>query len=171
MVATDPRQGNERIEAVTRSARGWHAPLLLGRANPLMGRSPVVAMDGGGDACVGWIDSGDNALHVASHAPGSAWTASVVGDTARDAALAADDAGDAVAAWVRLGQVLVAVRPHNGEWGAPLALSKPLGTESPRIVMSASGDLVVLWRASVGGNQEVQAAVRPGARASPARER
>jgi hypothetical protein len=160
----DLREGNDRIEAVTRSARDWRAPRLLGRANPLMGRSPVVAMDGGGEAFVGWIDSGDNALHVATHAPGSAWTTSVVGDTARDAVLAADDAGDAVATWVRLGQVLVALRPHDGMWGAPVALSAPSGADFPRVVMSASGDLVVLWRASVGGRQEVQAAVRPAGR-------
>ena len=157
----DLRQGNDRIEAVTRSARGWHAPRLLGHANPLMGRSPVVAMDARGDGFVGWIDSGDNALHVATRARGRAWTASVVGDTARDAVLAADDAGDAVAAWVRLGQVLVALRPRSGTWGAPVALSAPSGTQFPRIVTSASGDLVVLWSASIAGRQEVQAVLRP----------
>jgi hypothetical protein len=157
----DLRQGNRRIEAVTRSARGWGAPRLLGRANPLMGRSPVVAMDAGGDAFVGWIGSGDNALHVATGAPGGAWTASVVAGTARDAVLAADDAGDAVAAWVRLGQVLVALRPRGGGWAAPVALSKPSGTELPQVVMSGSGDTVVLWRASVRGRPEVQAALRP----------
>jgi hypothetical protein len=158
----DLQQGNDRIEAAIRSGRSWGAVGLIGRANPLMGQSPVVAMDGRSDAYVGWIDSADNALHIAIHAPASPWAESVVGDTARQAQIAVGDAGDAAAAWVHLGRVEFARRPRDGVWSAPVVLSSLMvAADSPRLAMSASGDAFVLWLAGAGGAQHAQASVQP----------
>jgi hypothetical protein len=156
--ARPDQQSEVGIEAVIRSARAWHPVQFLGLANTLMGRSPMVAMDGRGDAFVAWVDRADNALHVAMHPPGRPWTTSVLGDAANHPVIAADAAGDAAAAWIRLGEVEVAQRPRDGDWGAPVALSAPaLAADNPRVAMSATGDLTVAWQA--GG--WVQAAVQP----------
>ena len=158
----DPLKGDHRIEAATRSRRGWRRPRLIGRANPLMGQSPVVAMDRGGDAYVGWIASADNALNVAIHVPGTPWFHSAIAADARDAELAVDDAGDAAAVWVHLGQVEFAARPRSSAWSPPQVLSSPtLAAEHPRLAMSASGDVFVLWVAGVGGVPQAQATIRP----------
>jgi hypothetical protein len=152
------QQGESRIEAVIRSARAWHPMQLLGQANLLMGRAPMVAMDGRGDAFVAWVGRADNALHVAIHPPGRPWTSSVLGDAANHPVIVANASGDAAAAWIRLGEVEVAQRPRDGDWSAPAALSAPgLAADNPRIAMGARADLIVAWHA--GGR--VQAAVQP----------
>lgn len=156
--ARPDEQGEVRIEAVIRSPRAWHPLQLLGRANTLMGRSPMVAMDGRGDAFVAWVGRADNALHVAMHPRGQPWTSSVLGDTANHPVIVANASGDAAAAWLRLGEVELAQRQRDGDWRPPAALSAPgLAADNPRLAMSATGDLIVAWHA--GG--QVQAAVQP----------
>jgi hypothetical protein len=147
-----------RIEAVIRSAHAWRPLELLGQANALMGRSPMVAMDGRGDAFVAWVGRADNALHVAMHPPGRPWTSSVLGDAANHPVIAANSSGDAAVAWLRLGVVEIAERPRDGDWSAPAALSAPeLAADNPCLAMGATGDLIVAWHA--GGR--MQGAVRP----------
>ena len=154
------------IEAAVRTPRAWQRVRALGPANLLMGTAPVVAMDGQGTAFVGWIGRPDNALHVARHASGAPWTADVLGDAARDPALAANAAGAAVAAWLRLGAVEVAERPPGGAWGAPVVLA-PAGADHVRVAMSTGGEIVVTWRAA----GHAQAAIRrPGEEFGPTRE-
>ena len=78
-----PDQRSEvRIEAVIRSGRAWRPVRQLGLANTLMGRAPMVAVSGRGDAFVAWVGRDDNALHVAMHAPARPWTSSILGDAA-----------------------------------------------------------------------------------------
>ena len=154
-----PDQRSEvRIEAVIRSGRAWRPVRQLGLANTLMGRAPMVAVSGRGDAFVAWVGRDDNALHVAMHAPARPWTSSILGDAANHPVVAANAAGDAAAAWIRLGEVEVAQRPRDGDWGPPAALSAPaLAADNPRLAMSATGDVIVAWHA--GGR--MHASVQP----------
>jgi hypothetical protein len=154
------------IEAAIRTPRAWQRVKALGPANLLMARAPAVAMDGQGTAYVGWVGRPDNALHVARHAAGAAWTADVLGDGAGDPALAANAAGAAVAAWLRLGAVEVAARPPGGTWGAPAQIASA-GADDVRVAMSAGGEVVVTWRAA---GHEQAAIRRPGEEFGPAQE-
>ena len=107
-----------------RSGRAWRPVRQLGLANTLMGRAPMVAVSGRGDAFVAWVGRDDNALHVAMHAPARPWTSSILGDAANHPVVAANAAGDAAAAWIRLGEVRLPSARATGT-GAPQLLSRP----------------------------------------------
>lgn len=161
---------NEVVQAASRSYGGaWQTPVDLSEA----GQSayvPSVAMDSAGDALAMWdLYSGEHrVVQVAARPGGGEWQApvdlSAADEDAYSPALAMDSEGDAVAAWeLQSGSswtVQSAVKPHGGEWQAPIAVSAATeyGELFPQVAIDSHGDALAAWELDNGTSYLVQAA-------------
>lgn len=89
-----------------------------------------------------------------------------VAQTAGDHALTVGGDGRATLFWGTNGGMRSALRPVGGPFGPPLPVGDGGGTALPQLASNAAGHTVATWRDSVGGIEQVLAAIRPAGAAT-----
>jgi hypothetical protein len=120
--------------------------------------SPAIALDADGRAVAVWASTGastplgnDEAVMVATHAPGGSWTAPqpIANVDAYAPTIVADASGVVTVAFIRDGgdrKVEVVTGSHGAAFGAPVLLSTLPGTIiDVQVSGNAAGDVAVAW--------------------------
>ena len=141
-------------------AGAWTSPAVLtGGVGDSGGK---VVVDDAGTTTYGWATSimGDSALRAASRpvggAAGPAQQLATGNDYPTAPALAITPSGDVVMAWAGTQGMLVARRPVDGDFGAPIVLNEG-GHSNFRLATDAAGNVLVAWGDSFAGTTVVQA--------------
>ncbi len=141
------------IQASVRSTDGtWSQPELLSTPGH-DATEPVLAVDGAGDAIVGWARSNGlwRAAQIASRAAGGTWgpprNLSRRGRHAGGVELAMNRRGDALVSWAQGGAMAAAVRPAGKDrWNlAPLGVCL-CGSLRFEIALDEEGNATAVWQ-------------------------
>jgi hypothetical protein len=151
------------VAATPARATGQWLPPQDVTPTPGLVTAPSVATDALGSAFVVW---GGHETIVSAFRPAAsgAWEApqTISGTGGVGPQLAVTEAGTAIAVWLRFGLVEAAVRPPGGAWEPAQAISSPLDSaQAPQVAVDAAGNAVAVWGRARGGEQSIQAAVRP----------
>jgi hypothetical protein len=143
--------------AAPASAAGWLEPVNLSPAGTTSAYGSSIASDTAGESFATWNDTdGTNQrIMLASHVPGSPWTArSPLSDPGRDAgtapAMSLSSNGFGAIAWVRSDgaktRVEVSRRVPGGAFGAPDIISAPgIDTNQTAVGVDRAGNVQVAW--------------------------
>ncbi len=163
---------NDVVQAAVKPAgEPWGEPATLSEAGQ-DASEPQVAVDAAGDATVVWRRFGGSnyvvqtAVKPAREGWGKPATLSEAGQEASEPQVALDAADDAIAVWVRSNGstdvVQGAAKPAGEPWGEPATLSEAgQDAHMPQVAVNAAGEATAVWAGSNGGNDVVQAAIRP----------
>ena len=149
------------VQAASRTdAAGWSAPEVLSGPGRHASR-PVVAMDAGGDALVGWIRHNGSwlAAQVARRNAGQSWgppqNLSARGGNAAGLDLAMNRRGDAVATWgqsgvvAAIGHVWSALQPAAAQGWTRLPVAQVWRGLNARFALDDVGNATVAWSGSM----------------------
>ena len=164
--------GKPTIQIVTRPpGGGYSAPLTISPSGS-ESKSPVVAVDGAGEALAAWPAAGSNYIIEAATVSGATVSTpqklSAPGENAISPAVAMDERGDAIVAWARENGservVQAAFRPAGGHFGPTVSLPTKSGNAMhPEVAIDAAGDATVVWERFDGAEEIVEAATRSAA--------
>ncbi|HUO69275.1 MAG TPA: hypothetical protein VMU39_00740 [Solirubrobacteraceae bacterium] len=154
------------IKTQLASANGqFGAPISLSAPGQGAGE-PEIAMNGSGDAVVGWESQGA-AVQVALRPRGAAFTApvtvSAAGVAVSSPRVAINRRGDAIVVWEQNGIVMASVGRHGSPFGAPAVVSgSGASTMDPHVALDDAGDALVVWQRGHPGRIQVASAPAGG---------
>jgi hemolysin type calcium-binding protein len=143
------------IQASVRSADGtWSQPELLSTPGH-DASTPVLVVDGAGDAIVGWVRSNGTwtAAQTASRKAAGAWGSprnlSRRGRNAGGIELAMNRRGDAMVAWAQNNRVTTAYRAPDGDhWTRAAITGYWYGGLRFKLALDEQGDATAVWQSS-----------------------